>query len=292
MVGEFAHDPVPYRDTDGAVAVFLDFENLVLGVGAGVAHGEPIPDAALRWLCRGFGNASIRRAYADWRDSRFGRYETALATNGVDLVQMGRFTPGSHKNAADIRLAVDAMETLITHPEVGVFILVTGDSDFTPLVQRLREFGKHVVGVGTETSAGSRLVSVCSQYKFWPTLVRQADPAATSSTTAAVNTSMVFDLAAAHALLVRAIEAIPAVTPTAAAVKIRMCSLDPAFDEANYGYQRFREFLEACPLVRVAGRSGSDITLGLTTEQSSAEQPVWPGPRSSPTWTGAPLDSL
>ncbi|MGO1053052.1 NYN domain-containing protein [Crossiella sp. CA198] len=264
-------DPVPYRETDGAVAVFLDFENLVLGagVGAGGPGPEPIPDTALRWLCRGFGNASIRRAYADWRDVRFGRYEKALATNGVDLVQMGRFTPGSHKNAADIRLAVDAMETLITHPEIGVFILITGDSDFTPLVQRLREFGKHVVGVGTETSASSRLVSVCSQYKFWPTLVRQADPVGTSGAATTPSAPAVFDLAAAHALLVRAIEQVPADTPTAAAVKLRMRSLDPAFDEANYGYRRFRDFLDACPLVAVAGRSGSDITLILTAPAST-----------------------
>jgi hypothetical protein len=98
----------------------------------------------------------------------FGRYQEALATNGVDLIQIGRFGM-QHKNAADIRMAVDAMESLITHPDVGVFILVTGDSDYSPLAARLREHGKHVVGVGTEPNASARLVSVCRRYKFWDT---------------------------------------------------------------------------------------------------------------------------
>jgi len=255
-------DVVPYRDSDGAVAVFLDFENLVLGASSSTAGHEAIPEKALTQLCRGFGNASIRRAYADWRDTRFGRYEQALATNGVDLVQLGRFTAGSHKNAADIRLAVDAMETLITHPEIGVFILVTGDSDFTPLVQRLREFGKHVVGVGTETSAGSRLVSVCSEYKFWGTLIRQADPAAGKPTAHGL-APVAFDLSDAHALLVRAIEQCTADTPPASTVKNKMRALDPSFDEANYGFARFRSFVDSCPHVEVVGHSGYDITLEL-----------------------------
>ncbi|MBF6271624.1 NYN domain-containing protein [Nocardia farcinica] len=89
-----------------AVAVFLDFENLVLGAGGNGAGVKAIPSSALRWLCRGFGNASVRRAYADWRDERFGQYERALAENGIDLVQLGRFAPGTHKNAADIRVIV------------------------------------------------------------------------------------------------------------------------------------------------------------------------------------------
>jgi uncharacterized LabA/DUF88 family protein len=259
-----ADDVVPYRDSDGAVAVFLDFENLVLGAGSTTTGHDAIPEKALTQLCRGFGNASIRRAYADWRDTRFGRYEKALATNGVDLVQLGRFTTGSHKNAADIRLSVDAMEMLITHPEIGVFILVTGDSDFTPLVQRLREFGKHVVGVGTETSAGSRLVSVCSEYKFWGTLIRQADPAAVEPIAQGLAPAA-FDLADAHALLVRAIEQCTADTPPASAVKHKMRALDPSFDEANYGFARFRSFVDSCPRVQVVGHSGADITLELSS---------------------------
>ncbi len=89
------------------------------------------------------------------------------------------------------------MEVLITHPDIEVFILVTGDSDYSPLVHRLREFGKHVVGVGTEASASQRLVAVCSEYKFWGTIVADVDPATRPAVTA------VFDLADAERLVIQ-----------------------------------------------------------------------------------------
>jgi uncharacterized protein (TIGR00288 family) len=82
----------------------------------------------------------------------------------MTLIQVTRFG-AQQKNAADILMAVDAMEVLITHPDVGTFMLVAGDGDYSPLVQRLREFGKRVVGVGTKASASARLVAVCSECK-------------------------------------------------------------------------------------------------------------------------------
>ncbi|WP_211357622.1 hypothetical protein, partial [Nocardia cyriacigeorgica] len=72
--------------------------------GANPVEAGPVPSSALRWICRGFGNASVRRAYAEWRDERFGKHEQPLAENSVDLVQLGRFTPGTPKNAVDVRL--------------------------------------------------------------------------------------------------------------------------------------------------------------------------------------------
>ncbi|WP_218007632.1 NYN domain-containing protein [Nocardia vinacea] len=250
--------------TNEAVAVFLDFENLVLGVGgANTVAGNTIPSSAVRWLCRGFGNASVRRAYADWRDVRFGQYEPVLAENGIDLVQLGRFTPGTHKNAADIRLAVDAMETLITHGEIGVFVLVTGDSDFTPLVQKLREFGKHVIGVGTnENSTSARLVSVCSEYKFWATVLRQAEPAQ-SLTESPKQAAPQKNLDKARQLLMQAVGQITTDTPTASAIKSKMLALDSTFDENNYGFGNFREFLAKVGGAKIVGRSGGDITVSL-----------------------------
>src|ERR1700748_305160 len=140
-------------DGSAQVAVFVDFENLVLGAVKelpGQANPAPYealtrpPGAAggpLPRLCRGYGNASVRRAYADWANPLFGGHQEDLAMNGVDLIQVARVGI-QNKNAADIRMAVDAMETLIVHPEVSVFILVSGDGDYSPLVQRLREFGK------------------------------------------------------------------------------------------------------------------------------------------------------
>jgi uncharacterized LabA/DUF88 family protein len=143
-------------DGTAQIAVFVDFENLVLGAVKELPdETNPAPYEAITRLCRGYGNASVRRAYADWANPRFGGHQEDLAMNGVDLIQVARVGI-QNKNAADIRMAVDAMETLIVHPEVSVFVLVSGDGDYSPLVQRLREFGKWVVGVGTEANASRK----------------------------------------------------------------------------------------------------------------------------------------
>lgn len=94
------------------------------------------------------------------------RFSRHLRDNNIDLIHIPRLIKSAHKNAADIRLAVDAMETLMTHPEVGAFIPVADDSDYTPLVGRLREYGKHIIGVGTQANASPHLVQACSEYKY------------------------------------------------------------------------------------------------------------------------------
>ena len=133
-------------DGSAQVAVFVDFENLVLGAVKELPdQANPAPYEALTRLCRGYGNASVRRAYADWANTLFGSHQDDLAMNGVDLIQVARVGI-QNKNAADIRMAVDAMETLIVHPEISVFVLVSGDGDYSPLVQRLQ--GVRQVGGG------------------------------------------------------------------------------------------------------------------------------------------------
>lgn len=146
------------------VAVFFDFENLAIGARRDMPSlgQEAVSAPALKLLCQQRGSATIRRAYADWGQPQFAPYQEALALNGIDLIQVKRFGV-QQKNAADIRMAVDAMEALITHPEISTYILVAGDGDYSPLVQRLREYGKTVIGVGTEASASPRLVAVCSE---------------------------------------------------------------------------------------------------------------------------------
>ena len=132
------------------------------------------------------------------------------------------------------------METLIVHPDVTVFVLVTG----TAITRRW------CGGCGNSASARSasgrrrpprRLASVCSEYKFWRTLVAEVDPAARPAVAAA------FDIAAAEQLLVRAFEETARTTLTAAALKGKMAALDSSFDERNYGCRSFRTFWTASP---------------------------------------------
>ena len=248
-------------DGSAQVAVFVDFENLVLGAVKELPdQANPAPYEALTRLCRGYGNASVRRAYADWANTLFGSHQDDLAMNGVDLIQVARVGI-QNKNAADIRMAVDAMETLIVHPEISVFILVSGDGDYSPLVQRLREFGKWVVGVGTEANASRKLVSVCSEYKYWGTLVAEVEPEVRPTLNAA------FDIATAEQLLVRAFEESNAETMTAGGLKSKMLALDAAFDEHNYGCRSFRAFLAMLPKrVQIVEAGGPDITVKLIEE--------------------------
>ncbi len=248
-------------DGSAQVAVFVDFENLVLGAVKELPNqANPAPYEDLTRLCRGYGNASVRRAYADWANTLFGSHQDDLAMNGVDLIQVARVGI-QNKNAADIRMAVDAMETLIVHPEISVFVLVSGDGDYSPLVQRLREFGKWVVGVGTEANASRKLVSVCSEYKYWGTLVAEVEPEVRPAVNAA------FDIATAEQLLVRAFEESNAETMTAGGLKSKMLALDAAFDEHNYGCRSFRAFLAMLPKrVQIVEAGGPDVTVKLIEE--------------------------
>jgi uncharacterized LabA/DUF88 family protein len=250
------------------VAVFIDLENLALGAGEDrPGQADPIPYKALELLVRDYGNATIRRAYADWSRPEFGRYQNSLAQNGITLIQVTRFG-AQQKNAADILMAVDAMEVLITHPDVGTFLLVAGDGDYSPLVQRLREWGKRVVGVGTKASASSRLVAVCSEYKYWGTIVAEVNPAVRAEVGAN------FNIADAGRLVVAAMEEAPDDSASGSWLKSKMLNLDSSFDEHNYGSRSFRAFLAKLPdVVAVSkGRTSSDIRVSLVVPRKETRK--------------------
>jgi hypothetical protein len=236
------------------VAVFIDLENLALGAGEDLpGQADPIPYKALERLCRDYGNTSIRRAYADWSKPEFGRYQHSLAQNGITLIQVTRFG-AQQKNAADILMAVDAMEVLITHPDVGTFLLVAGDGDYSPLVQRLREFGKWVVGV-------------CNEYKYWGTIVAAVNPAVRAEVGAN------FDIADVKRLVIATMEESPDDSATGSWLKSKMLALDPSFDERNYGASSFRVLLSRLPdVVQVKkDRSSSDMLVTLVASKQPAE---------------------
>jgi uncharacterized LabA/DUF88 family protein len=107
------------------------------------------------------GKVSVQRAYADWR--RYPQYIVPLAESSIDMIMAPAYG-SSKKNATDIRLAVDAMELVFTRPEIGTYILLSGDSDFASLVTKLKEYGKYVIGVGIRESSSDLLVMNCDEY--------------------------------------------------------------------------------------------------------------------------------
>jgi uncharacterized protein (TIGR00288 family) len=107
------------------------------------------------------GKIAIRRAYADWR--RYPQYVLPLTETSIDLIYAPAYG-SARKNATDIRLAIDAMELVFTRPEIGTIVLLSGDSDFSSLVIKLKEYGKYVIGVGIRESSSDLLVQNCDEY--------------------------------------------------------------------------------------------------------------------------------
>ncbi|AUS79660.1 NYN domain-containing protein [Actinoalloteichus sp. AHMU CJ021] len=277
----------PAERRRGQVALYLDVENLVLGTGPALAE-EGVAAAVVRWLCHAWGGARIRRGYADWADPRFRRYHQVLEHAGVDLIQVGH--GATRKNAADIRIAVDAMEALLVHPDLDTVVVATGDSDFSPLVTKLREHGRRVVGVGPRRAASPRLASVCSEYVVWDGLLAgmstgsgapSPGPSAESRCPTPTGDDPPPEVGAGGgeepvgapgpldevvALVRRAFESAGSARATASALKTWMLRVDPEFRESRYGFTRFRELLVAAEVVREVGRSGSDIVVGLVPQ--------------------------
>ncbi|MGC5614574.1 NYN domain-containing protein [Georgenia sp. Z1491] len=154
-------------DDDARMAVFLDYENLALGardhLGGMAFDFGPIADAlAVR------GRSLTRRAYADW--SFFDEDRRMLTRHQFELIEMPQRMGASRKNAADIKMVVDAIEMAFERDYVSTFVLCTGDSDFSPLVHKLRELDKRVIGVGVELSTSRLLPPACDEFLFYDRL--------------------------------------------------------------------------------------------------------------------------
>jgi hypothetical protein len=152
---------------DERIALFLDYENLAIGArdGLGVSPFDfgPVADALAER-----GRVVARRAYADW--SYFDEDRRLLARAQVELIEIPQKLGGSRKNAADIKMAVDAIELAYERPFITTFAIGTGDSDFTPLVHKLREMDKRVIGIGVQSSTSALLPPACDEFLFYDRL--------------------------------------------------------------------------------------------------------------------------
>ena len=144
-------------------ALLIDFDNVTMGMRSDLSKElKTLLDSDVIK-----GKVSVQRAYADWR--RYPQYIVPLSEASVDLI----FAPayGSNKkNATDIRMAIDALELVFIRPEIGTYILLTGDSDFSSLVLKLKEYGKYVIGVGIRESSSDILVQNCDEYYSYTSL--------------------------------------------------------------------------------------------------------------------------
>src|SRR5579862_7963403 len=138
-------------------ALLIDFDNVTMGIRSDLQTElrNLLSSAIIK------GKVQLRRAYADWR--RYPQYVAPLAESSIDMIMAPAYG-SSKKNATDIRLAIDALELVFTRPEIGTYILLSGDSDFSTLVIKLKEYGKYVIGVGIRESSSDLLVMNCDEY--------------------------------------------------------------------------------------------------------------------------------
>lgn len=211
------------------IAVFIDFENIAT---AAEREHQELDISLLIDFLKTRGRIAIKRAYGDW--GRYPKYKLDLLENAIDLIHLYSYGV-SGKNRADIRLAIDAIEAVFSHENVEVFTIMSGDSDFSSLITKLREYGKYTIGIGLRKSTSDLLVKSCDEFIFYETLLGSPDLARE------------FDRSEAQDLLIRALKAFEQkgeIPINASKLKQTMVALDPSFNEANYGYEQFQDFLE------------------------------------------------
>ncbi|HUF70354.1 MAG TPA: NYN domain-containing protein [Longimicrobiales bacterium] len=209
-------------------ALLIDFDNVTMGIRSDIS--KELKNLFNSDIIKG--KVAVQRAYADWR--RYPQYVVPLAEASVDLI----FAPAygsSKKNATDIRLAIDALELVFTRSEIGTFILLSGDSDFSSLVLKLKEYGKYVVGVGIRESASDLLVQNCDEYYSYSAL--------TGLTRAGDEQTMAG--ADPWELVERAVHRMVANGDVMRSDRLKqvILEMDANFDEKTLGFSKFNRFV-------------------------------------------------
>jgi len=219
------------------LAVFIDFENIALGLADSPAQAFEIRRILDRLLERG--KVIVKVAYADW--NRFRTYTESLHGHGIELIEIpSRRTSG--KNSADIRLVVDAMDLSWSKEHIDTFVIVSGDSDFSPLVAKLKENGRHVIGLGMKASTSPLLANACDEFVYYEDLIGRRDDARHDATVPSSDRDDAFALLVDT---VRGLERDGVEVMQASLVKDTMKRKRPAFGEGALGFGSFSELLEA-----------------------------------------------
>jgi len=214
----------------------VDFENLALAFKDERRVSFDIQRVLDRLLEKG--NVVVRKAYADW--SRFRHYTKPMHEAGFELQEIPRRSM-TGKNSADIRLVVDALDLGYGKEHIDTFVIVSGDSDFSPLVAKLRENGKVVIGLGMRESTSQLLADHCDEFLFYDDLVGEREKGATDTPSAIPQ-----EKRDAWLLLFDTIRALQREGEIAHSSRIKdtMKRKRPAFSEETYGYRAFTELLE------------------------------------------------
>jgi len=262
------------------IALFLDYENLAIGareaLGGIKFDLKPVLDALAER-----GRVIARKAYADW--SAFDEDRRMLTRGHVELIEIPQRMGASRKNAADIKMAVDALEMAFEREYITTFVICTGDSDLTPLVHKIRELNKRVIGVGIKDSTSALLPPACDEFLFYDTLegvdvpagagrrrrggsrggrtaaqkLAEAPPAEETVEEDEEAPRDVDELAVRVAQTVAGLQRSASGPVLASSIKRALLRKDPTFSETEYGFRAFGELLR-----HLAGRNVIELSEG------------------------------
>jgi len=244
------------------LAVFCDFENIALGVRDAKYEKFDIGRVLEKLLLKG--SIVVKKAYCDW--DRYKEFKTGMHAAAFELIEIPHRSQ-SGKNSADIRMVVDALDLCYTKEHVDTFVVVSGDSDFSPLVSKLRENAKNVIGVGVKNSSSDLLISNCDEFIYYDDLVREdeakrraarkrreARPAGTAKETAPTDDKKqeAFDL------VIETLQALVAERGEGekiwgSMVKRALKRRKPGFNESYYGFKAFSDLLEEAEARKLVG---------------------------------------
>jgi uncharacterized protein (TIGR00288 family) len=235
-----------------SLAVFCDFENVALGVREARYAQFDMEKVLERLLAKG--SIVVKKAYCDWE--RYKEFKATMHAASFELIEIPHVRQ-SGKNSADIRMVVDALDLCYTKSHVDTFVIVSGDSDFSPLVSKLRENAKTVIGVGVKNSSSDLLISNCDEFIYYDDLVRadeqkrrsakkRRDTAPASAATDKGNGDKKQE---AFDLMLSTLEALMAERDAderiwGSMVKQALKRRNPGFNESYYGFNGFSDLLE------------------------------------------------
>ena len=252
-------------DQEPRIAVYLDYENLAIGarenLNATFDFG-PVADALAER-----GRVIVRKAYADW--SYFDKDRRMLTRHQVELIDIPQKMGASRKNAADIKMAIDAIELALDRDYISTFVICTGDSDLSPLVQKLRELDREVIGVGVRSSTSKLLPPACDEFMFYDNLVNVVDDTPPADDDDAPTPS---DITIVLSTLAGLSET--SATVRSSTLKRAVLRKDPTFSEADLGFRNFGSLLASLQeegLVTLEGSGDPEVALAGSSAAEAAD---------------------
>ncbi len=269
-------------ERERSLAVFIDLENLAMGFQNQRKIRFEVQKVLERLVEKG--KLVVKKAYADW--SRYPSYTAPFHEAAIELIEIPKRSQ-TGKNSADIRLVVDAMDLAWSKTHLDTFVIVSGDSDFSPLVSKLKENGKHVIGLGMKGSTSDLLRDNCDEFIYYEDLERQEENEQKIATD--LNTYLPPNLPERqrelYSLLIEACNALRRENHEviyASMIKDTMKRKKPSFDESYYGYRSFTHLLEDADNLAIVDiernpKSGTYMVTGFSGERDRKVHRAEPG---------------